>query len=92
MFSLKRAPTARGTRVGPDTAIKIAEQGRYNFKIGVANGVLAGLLDPLSGIFVLTLFLARLDAPAFLVGLLPTIASAGGLLPQLIVAGKLRGK
>ncbi|HVF99356.1 MAG TPA: hypothetical protein VND68_05925 [Chloroflexia bacterium] len=92
MFSLKRAVAARDTRVGPDTAIKIAEQGRYNFKIGVANGVLAGLLDPLSGIFVLTLFLARLDAPAFLVGLLPTIASCGGLLPQLIVAGKLRGK
>ncbi|HEX8597013.1 MAG TPA: MFS transporter [Chloroflexia bacterium] len=92
MLSLKRAITARTTRVDPDTAIRIAEQGRRNFKIGVANGVLAGILDPLSGIFVLTLFLTRLDAPAFLVGLLPTIASAGGLLPQLMVAGKLRGK
>ncbi|MDQ3707528.1 MAG: hypothetical protein M3437_20330 [Chloroflexota bacterium] len=92
MLSLKRAITARTTRVDPDTAIRIAEQGRRNFKIGVANGVLAGILDPLSGIFVLTLFLTRLDAPAFLVGLLPTIASAGGLLPQLLVAGKLRGK
>jgi MFS family permease len=92
MLSLKRAITARTTRVDPDTAIRIAEQGRRNFKIGVVNGVLAGILDPLSGIFVLTLFLTRLDAPAFLVGLLPTIASCGGLLPQLIVAGKLRGK
>src|SRR5918997_209759 len=92
MLSLKRAITARTTRVDPDTAIRIAEQGRRNFKIGVVNGVLAGVLDPLSGIFVLTLFLTRLDAPAFLVGLLPTIASCGGLLPQLIVAGKLRGK
>ncbi|MDQ3927625.1 MAG: MFS transporter, partial [Chloroflexota bacterium] len=92
MLSLKRAVTARATRVDPDTAIRIAEQGRRNFKIGVVNGVLAGILDPLSGIFVLTLFLARLDAPAFLVGLLPTIASCGGLLPQLIVAGKLRGR
>ena len=92
MFSLKRAVVARKTRVDPNTAIRIAEQGRRNFRIGVANGVLAGLLDPLTGIFVLTLFLTRLDAPAFLVGLLPTIASCGGLLPQLIVAGKLRGK
>lgn len=92
MLSLKRAITARTTRVDPDTAIRIAEQGRRNFKIGVVNGVLAGILDPLSGIFVLTLFLTRLDAPAFLVGLLPTIASCGVLLPQLIVAGKLRGK
>jgi MFS family permease len=92
MFSLKRAVIARGTRVDPNTVIRQAEQGRRNFKIGVANGVLAGILDPLSGIFVLTLFLTRLDAPTFLIGLLPTIASCGGLLPQLIVAGKLRGK
>lgn len=92
MLSLKRAINARQTRVDPNTVIRLAEQGRRNFKIGVANGILAGILDPLSGIFVLTLFLTRLDAPAFLVGLLPTIASCGGLLPQLIVAGKLRGK
>ncbi len=72
--------------------VEAAFTARRNFRLGVANGVLSGLLDPLSGVFVLTLFLTALDGPRFLVGLLPAIWSWGILLPQMIVAGKVRGK
>lgn len=88
----ERALPNRHTRIDPQTAISISKQTRRNFALGVANGILAGLLDPLSGIFVLTLFLTRLDISPFWIGLLPMIGSCGSLLPQLVVAGKVRGK
>jgi MFS family permease len=92
MQALWRAIPARGSRVDPQTAIATSKQARRNFSLGVANGIIAGLLDPLCGVFVLTLFLTRLNLHHFWIGLLPAIASCGGLLPQLIVAGRVRGK
>ena len=92
MFSLKRALPASRKRVDPPTALAVSAQIRRNFTLGVANGVMGGMLDPLCGVFVLTLFLTKLDVPHFLLGLLPAMWSWGTLLPQLLVAGKVRGK
>jgi MFS family permease len=88
---LKRS-LRRQNPLEPAQAVEAALTSRRNFNLGVANGVLGGLLDPLSNVFVLTLFITRLDMPQFLVGLLPAISNWGGLLPQMVVAGKVRGK
>src|SRR5690349_11909467 len=78
--------------INADEVVRGVAIARRNFNLGVANGVLGGLMDPLSGVFVITLFLTTLNGPQFLVGLLPAMWSWGILLPQMIVAGKVRGK
>ncbi len=65
---------------------------RHNFRLGVANGVVGGLLDPLIGGMVVTLFAARLGASATLLGLIATLGAVGGVLPQMLVAGYIRGR
>jgi MFS family permease len=82
----------RQNPLNAEQAVEAALTTRRNFNLGVANGMLGGLLDPLSNVFVLTLFLTRLNGPQFLVGLLPAIANWGSLLPQMVIAGKVRGK
>ena len=72
------------------------EAARYatrNFRLGVANGVIFGLVDGLlaPGI-VLALFINRLGAPNVLVGLLPAIMTGGWFLPQMLVATRVQGQ
>jgi MFS family permease len=92
MPPLLKISLRRQNPLNAEQAVEAALATKRNFNFGVANGVLGGLLDPLSNVFVLTLFITRLDPPQFLVGLLPAIASWGMLLPQMVVAGKVRGK
>ena len=66
---------------------------RRNFRLGVSNGVLLGLVDGLiSPTIVLALFINHLGAPNFMVGLLPAIVSGGWFLPQLFIASRVQGQ
>ena len=61
-----------------------------NFWLGVYNGILVNGGEAFfhSGL-VLAPFLAALGAPAWAIGLIPTIRIGGWFLPQLFVASRL---
>ena len=64
-----------------------------NFRLGVFNGIMFSLVDTLiAPTFVLALFVNRLGGPNVLVGLLPALYVGGGLLPQILVAGRIHGR
>ena len=64
-----------------------------NFRLGVFNGIMFSLVDALiAPTFVLALFVNRLGGPNVLVGLLPALYTGGGLLPQILVAGRIHGR
>ncbi|UBV43893.1 MFS transporter [Deinococcus taeanensis] len=62
-----------------------------NERLGILNGWAVFLGDGfLSVAVVLTGFAARLGAPNWVIGLLPGIAGGGWMLPQLLVAARVR--
>lgn len=62
-----------------------------NERLGILNGWLVFLGDGfLSVSVVVTGFAARLGAPNAVIGLLPAIAAGGWMLPQLLVAARVR--
>lgn len=64
---------------------------RRNYRLGVINGVLFGLGESVgSPGLVLSLLIRQLGGSLFLVGALPAIQTAGYLLPQLLVSGRLQ--
>jgi MFS family permease len=85
--SLARTATVEG--ISPEAAL----HARRNFRLGVTNGVLLGLVDGLlAPSIVLALFVNRLGGSNILVGLLPAIASGGWFLPQVFIAGRVQGQ
>ncbi|MVN86003.1 MFS transporter [Deinococcus sp. HMF7620] len=62
-----------------------------NERLGIANGWAVFLGDGfLSVAVVVTAFAAKLGAPNWVIGLLPAIAAGGWMLPQLLVAARVR--
>ncbi|MBZ9711661.1 MFS transporter [Deinococcus multiflagellatus] len=62
-----------------------------NERLGIANGWAVFLGDGfLSVSVVVTAFAAKLGAPNWVIGLLPAIAAGGWMLPQLLVAARVR--
>jgi hypothetical protein len=83
----QRAATVEG--LTPEAAL----HAKRNFRLGVMNGVLFGLVDGLiAPSVVLALFVNRLGGPNVLVGLLPAIMGGGWFLPQMIVATRVQGQ
>ncbi|ADV67536.1 MFS transporter [Deinococcus maricopensis] len=64
-----------------------------NYRLGVLNGWLVFIGDGfLSATVVLTGFAAKLGATNAVIGLLPAIQQGGWMLPQILVASRLRGQ
>ncbi|MFC3835524.1 MULTISPECIES: MFS transporter [Deinococcus] len=62
-----------------------------NEKLGILNGWGASLGDGFLNVPVVVAgFAARLGAPNWVIGLLPSIAAGGWMLPQLLVAARVR--
>ncbi|SMB93047.1 MFS transporter [Deinococcus hopiensis] len=62
-----------------------------NERLGILNGWLVFLGDGFLNVSVVVAgFAARLDAPNAVIGLLPAIAGGGWMLPQLLVAARVR--
>ncbi|GGM34031.1 MFS transporter [Deinococcus arenae] len=62
-----------------------------NERLGILNGWAVFLGDGFMSVaVVLTGFAARLGAPNWVIGLLPAIAGGGWMLPQLLVAARVR--
>lgn len=63
-----------------------------NERLGILNGWLVFLGDGFLSVSVVVAgFAARLGAPNAVIGLLPAIAGGGWMLPQLLVASRVRG-
>ena len=78
------APPARRVSVSP-------AHWDQNYRLGVWNGWLASAGDGfLSVTVVLAGFAARLGAANWVIGLLPAIAQGGWMLPQILVAARVR--
>ena len=64
---------------------------RSNFRWGVANGIVFSAGDALSSAgIVVPWIISRISDSNLLVGIAPAIATAGGLLPQLFIAGRVQ--
>ena len=62
-----------------------------NYRLGVLNGWLASTGDGLmNASVVLAAFASRLGAPGSVIGLLPAIQAGGWMLPQILVAARVR--
>ncbi|KEF35150.1 MFS transporter [Deinococcus sp. RL] len=62
-----------------------------NERLGLLNGWLVSVGDGFLSVSVVVAgFAARLGAPNFVIGLLPAIAGGGWMLPQLLVAARVR--
>lgn len=62
-----------------------------NERLGILNGWLVFLGDGFFSVSVVVAgFAAKLGAPNFVIGLLPAIAGGGWMLPQLLVASRVR--
>jgi MFS family permease len=84
-----RSTAHQAEGLSPDAAL----HARRNFRLGVLNGMMFSLVDALiAPTFVLALFVNRLGGPNVLVGLIPAIYTGGGLLPQILVAGRVQGR
>lgn len=87
--ALSRPQSGMVEGLSPEAAL----HARRNFRLGVANGILFGLVEGLiAPSLVLALFVNRLGGPNVLVGLLPAILSGGWFLPQMIVATRVQGQ
>ena len=63
-----------------------------NERLGILNGWAVFLGDGFLNVTVVVAgFAARLGAPNWVIGLLPGIAGGGWMLPQLLVAARVRG-
>lgn len=68
-----------------------AQRTDTNYRLGVLNGWLVSLGDGfLNASVVLAAFASRLGAPNAVIGLLPAIQAGGWMLPQILVAARLR--
>src|SRR4051812_41273659 len=82
-----------GTQGPEGLAPEAARHAGRNFRLGVLNGMMFALVDALlAPSFVLALFINRLGGPNVLVGLAVAVYTGGGLLPQILVAGKVQGR
>ncbi len=74
------------SRVEPAASAEAA-----NYRLGVLNGWLAATGDGLmNASVVLAAFASRLGAPGSVIGLLPAIQAGGWMLPQILVAARVR--
>lgn len=74
------------SRVQPATSTENA-----NYRLGILNGWLASTGDGLmNATVVLAAFASRLGAPNSVIGLLPAIQAGGWMLPQILVAARVR--
>jgi MFS family permease len=64
---------------------------RRNYRLGVINGIFFGLGESVgSPSLVLSLLIRQLGGSLTLVGILPALQTAGYLLPQILVSGRLQ--
>lgn len=73
----------KGPREGRSSILTILDLRDGNYRLAVLNGWLVWLGDTfLNPNIVLTSFAAKLGAPGALIGLLPALLQAGGMIPQ----------
>jgi MFS family permease len=78
---------------GPASEAVSPSAARRNYRLGVINGISFGLGEAIaSPSLVLSLLIRELGGPLALVGALPAIQTAGYLLPQILVSGRLQGQ
>lgn len=77
----------KAPREGKSTILSILDLRERNYRLAVVNGWLVWLGDAfLNPNIVLSGFAARLGAPGALIGLLPALLQAGGMVPQAFLA------
>ncbi|MGC8968040.1 MAG: MFS transporter [Thermus sp.] len=77
----------KAPRDGRSTILTILDLKERNYRLAVVNGWLVWLGDAfLNPNIVLSGFAARLGAPGALIGLLPALLQAGGMVPQAFLA------
>ncbi|RTI08827.1 MFS transporter [Thermus scotoductus] len=77
----------KGPREGRSSILTILDLRERNYRLAVLNGWLVWLGDTfLNPNIVLTSFAAKLGAPGALIGLLPALLQAGGMIPQAFLA------
>ncbi|WP_038058473.1 MFS transporter [Thermus amyloliquefaciens] len=77
----------KGPREGRSNILTILDLRDRNYRLAVVNGWLVWLGDTfLHPNIVLTSFAAKLGAPGALIGLLPALLQAGGMVPQAFLA------
>lgn len=77
----------KGPREGRSSILTILDLRERNYRLAVLNGWLVWLGDTfLNPNIVLTSFAAKLGAPGALIGLLPALLQAGGMVPQAFLA------
>ncbi|WP_114313672.1 MFS transporter [Thermus caldifontis] len=77
----------KGPREGSSNILTILDLRERNYRLAVLNGWLVWLGDTfLNPNIVLTSFAAKLGAPGALIGLLPALLQAGGMIPQAFLA------
>jgi len=77
----------KAPREGRSTILTILDLRERNYRLAVVNGWLVWLGDAfLNPNIVLSGFAARLGAPGALIGLLPALLQAGGMVPQAFLA------
>ncbi|WP_038048276.1 MFS transporter [Thermus caliditerrae] len=77
----------KGPREGKSSILTILDLRERNYRLAVVNGWLVWLGDTfLNPNIVLAGFAAKLGAPGALIGLLPALLQAGGMIPQAFLA------
>ncbi|GLV48109.1 MFS transporter [Thermus sp. LT1-2-5] len=77
----------KGPREGRRSILPILDLSERNYRLAVVNGWLVWLGDTfLNANIVLSGFAAKLGAPGALIGLLPALLQAGGMVPQAFLA------
>ncbi|MEN2981262.1 MAG: MFS transporter [Thermus sp.] len=77
----------KGPREGRRSILPILDLRERNYRLAVVNGWLVWLGDTfLNPNIVLSGFAAKLGAPGALIGLLPALLQAGGMIPQAFLA------
>jgi MFS family permease len=77
----------KGPREGKSSILTILDLRERNYRLAVVNGWLVWLGDTfLNPNIVLSGFAAKLGAPGALIGLLPALLQAGGMIPQAFLA------
>ena len=77
----------KGPREGKSNILTILDLRERNYRLAVVNGWLVWLGDTfLNPNIVLSGFAAKLGAPGALIGLLPALLQAGGMIPQAFLA------
>ncbi|HWQ15831.1 MAG TPA: MFS transporter [Roseiflexaceae bacterium] len=90
---VQQVPGTADSALGTQHSALTPAEGRRNYRLGVINGVSFGLGESLaSPALVLALLIRQLGGSLALVGALPAIQTAGYLLPQLLVSGRLQAR